>query len=70
MSGIVPVKFSGKPIKVNETGQILASKEQFQGDEELLQSLVDLGYLNERQITGQKDRILENQYYLARSLRA
>ena len=70
MSGIVPVKFSGKPIKVNEAGQILASKEQFQGDEELLQSLVDLGYLNERQITGQKDRILENQYYLARSLRA
>jgi predicted AlkP superfamily phosphohydrolase/phosphomutase len=70
MSGVVPIKFSGKPIEIKSIQKEPSAKEGYAGDEELLQSLIDLGYLEQNQVSGEQGRLLENQYYLARSLRA
>ena len=70
MSGVVPVKFSGKPIEQKSIQKEPSVIEGYSGDEELLQSLIDLGYLEQNQVSGDQGRLLENQYYLARSLRA
>ena len=70
MSGVVPVKFSGKPIEEKYLHPRPSLNHDYSGDEELLQNLIDLGYLEQNPILGEKGRLLENQYYLARSLRA
>ena len=54
MSGVVPVKFSGKPIEQKSIQKEPSLKEGYSGDEELLQSLIDLGYLEQNQVSGSK----------------
>ena len=70
MEGRVPVPFTGKQLKSIKIGEAILGKEIFSADEPLLQSLVDLGYLDPNQLVSKEGRLLENRYYLARSLRA
>ena len=70
MKGRVPVPFTGRQIQPMKIGKEILDEKMFSADKELLQSLVDLGYLDENQLVSEEGRLLENRYYLARSLRA
>jgi len=70
MQGRVPVPFNGKQIQPLKIGKETVDEKMFSADKELLQSLVDLGYLDQCQLVSKEGRLLENRYYLARSLRA
>ncbi|HCP41203.1 MAG TPA: hypothetical protein DIT65_05355, partial [Cryomorphaceae bacterium] len=70
MEGYVPVPFIGKRLPPIEMKKNRVIDETFSADEQLLQSLVDLGYLDEDQLVSEEGRLQENRYYLARSLRA
>lgn len=70
MEGRVPVPFAGKQVFPLKHGEEQLRQEVFSADEQLLQSLVDLGYLDENQLVSEEGRLQENRYYLARSLRA
>ena len=70
MEGRVPVPFAGKQVFPLKPGEEQLRQEVFSADGQLLQSLVDLGYLDENQLVSEEGRLQENRYYLARSLRA
>ena len=70
MEGRVPVPFAGKQVFPLKHGEEQLRQEDFSADEQLLRSLVDLGYLDENQLVSEEGRLQENRYYLARSLRA
>ena len=70
MEGRVPVPFTGKQVQTLKSGEARVNEEAFSADDQLLKSLVDLGYLDENQLVSEEGRLQENRYYLARSLRA
>ena len=71
MAGKRPVGLRTTPLRTPSTLRGKTTAERITlDDEELLESLVDLGYLEENHIVSAEGRILENIYYLARSVRA
>ena len=63
MEGRVPVPFTGKQVQTLKSGDTRVNEETFSADEQLLQSLVDLGYLDENQLVSEEGRLQENRYY-------
>lgn len=66
-SGLLPSSIL-KPVKLKVSSK--ASEKLTYSDEVLLQTLIDLGYLEKNHTATKDGRLLENRYYLARSLRA
>jgi predicted AlkP superfamily phosphohydrolase/phosphomutase len=72
MKGLVPPGLMEEPDCLIETLTAASPNhhESVEGDAVLLESLVALGYLEEKHLVNKEGRLLENIYYLARSLRA
>ena len=72
MQGLVPPGMMEEPNRIIESLSVSPSNhhESVEGDSVLLEALVTLGYLEEKHLINNEGRLLENIYYLARSLRA
>ena len=72
MCGLVPANLLPEPKISAAKLNVKSKKGKSLGytDEVLLQTLIDLGYLDENHTATKDGRLLENRYYLARSLRA
>ena len=55
MEGRVPVPFTGKQVQPLKSGEARVNEEAFSADEQLLKSLVDLGYLDENQLVSEEE---------------
>lgn len=72
MQGSVPSALLPDPVlqPVEMIPRIQSTEAPLQPEGPLLQTLIDLGYLEPEHVNPQEGRLLENRYYLARSLRA